>query len=162
METSSKRELLQRNAMSRLTSPTKPIHNKDQCVRALSDALPEVTEHVLKLIAEFVPYREFPLEPSIWHVRELVRWCVQSTRSSSRLNFTISSSICSSPREETTIDGASSIAQRATEANRRTSTGSATAKGRRSPSRVWRAARWLAVTPASRGRLRYSSNPIQR
>ena len=39
---------------------SKPIiRNKAECVRALSEALPDVTVHVLHLIAEFVPYGKF-------------------------------------------------------------------------------------------------------
>lgn len=34
------------------------ISNKQQCLQSLSEALPDITEHVLKLIAEFVPYGE--------------------------------------------------------------------------------------------------------
>ena len=39
---------------------SEPIANEEECVRALADALPDVTVHVLKLIATFVPYRKYP------------------------------------------------------------------------------------------------------
>lgn len=46
------------------------IRNKTECVHALSEALPDVTEHVLRLIAEFVPYRELLSHPRKALLRE--------------------------------------------------------------------------------------------
>lgn len=37
------------------------VRNKEECVQALSGALPDITEHVLRLIAEFVPYRKLTI-----------------------------------------------------------------------------------------------------
>lgn len=46
-------------------SLSKPvIRNKEACVDALLEALPDVTVHVLRLIAEFVPYRELSIDNS--------------------------------------------------------------------------------------------------
>lgn len=70
------------------------VRDKDECVRVLSEALPDVTVHVLKLIAEYVHFRELlPLsscaaseEPS-----KIVSVCVlrvQSTRCCSRRSCT--------------------------------------------------------------------------
>lgn len=73
------------------------VRNKEECVQVLSEAMPDVTIHVLKLIAEYVPFRESSLPFGQQYRRSVcckkkIVCVVQSTRCCSRRNYTHNSS----------------------------------------------------------------------